>query len=131
MRLAEREDEPMTLAKRQLVRRLVGVGVAAASVVIGVETPAFAVLPTVTSFSPTSGPAGCVVVITGTDFNNPDVSSVDIGGTPVTAFKIVSATKIWATVAGMTSLLGPGKRRAIPTCGGWRSPHLRRRRSAC
>jgi IPT/TIG domain len=93
----------MTLAKRQLVLRLVGVGVAAGSIVIGVQTPALAFPPTITSFSPTSGPAGCVVVITGTNFDNPDVSSVDIGGTPVTAFKIVSATKIWATVAGTTS----------------------------
>jgi hypothetical protein len=42
-------------------------------------------------------------VITGTDFDNPAVTSVDIGGTPVSAFKIVSATKIWATVAGTTS----------------------------
>src|SRR6266545_5471946 len=72
-------------------------------VVLGLEAPALAVSPTITSFSPTSGPAGCVVVITGTDFDNPAVSSVDIGGTPVTAFKIVSATTIWATVAGTTS----------------------------
>jgi hypothetical protein len=72
-------------------------------VVLGLEAPALAVPPTITSFSPTSGPAGCVVEITGTDFDNPEVTSVDIGGTPVTAFKIVSATKIWATVAGTTS----------------------------
>jgi hypothetical protein len=44
-----------------------------------------------------------VVVITGSNFDNPVVSSVDIGGTPVTAFKIVSATTIWVTVAGTTS----------------------------
>jgi hypothetical protein len=97
------EDEAMTLAKRYFVRRLVGVGVAAASIVIGVETPALALPPIITSFSPTSGPEGCVVVIEGSNFDNPVVSSVDIGGTPVTAFKIVSATKIWATVAGATS----------------------------
>jgi hypothetical protein len=93
----------MTPFKRHLGRRVAGIGVAAALVVLGLETPAFAVLPTITSFSPTSGPAGCVVVITGTDFDNPAVTSVDIGGTPVTAFKIVSATEIWATVAGTTS----------------------------
>jgi hypothetical protein len=93
----------MNLPKRNLVRRLVGVGVAAAWIVVGVETPASALPPTITSFSPTSGPAGCVVVIKGTNFDNPVVSSVDIGGTPVTAFKIVSATTIWATVAGATS----------------------------
>jgi hypothetical protein len=93
----------MTPFRRHLGRRVAGVGVAATLVVLGLEAPAFAVLPTITSFSPTSGPAGCVVEIIGTDFNNPDVSSVDIGGTPVTAFKIVSATKIWATVGGTTS----------------------------
>jgi hypothetical protein len=93
----------MTLARRQLVRLLVAVGVAAASIVIGVETPALALPPTITSFFPTSGPAGCVVVIKGSNFDNPVVSSVDIGGTPVTSFKIVSTTEIWATVAGATS----------------------------
>jgi hypothetical protein len=93
----------MTLAKRRLGRRLAAAGVAAASLMLGLEAPASATSPTISSFSPTSGPAGCVVEITGTDFDNPDVSSVDIGGTPVTAFKVVSATKIWATVAGTTS----------------------------
>ena len=93
----------MTPFKRHLGRRVAGIGVAAALVVLGLQTPAFAVLPTITSFSPTSGPAGCVVVIRGTDFDNPAVTSVDIGGTPVTEFKILSATKIWATVAGTTS----------------------------
>lgn len=93
----------MTPFRRHLGRRVAGVGIAATLVVLGLEAPAFAVPLSITSFSPTSGPAGCVVVITGMDFDNPEVTSVDIGGTPVTAFKIVSATKIWATVAGTTS----------------------------
>jgi IPT/TIG domain len=93
----------MTLAKRRLGRRLAAAGVAAASLMLGLEAPASATSPTISSFSPTSGPAGCVVEIIGTDFDNPEVTSVDIGGTPVTAFKIVSATTIWATVAGTTS----------------------------
>jgi hypothetical protein len=76
---AEREGEAMTSFRRHLGRRVAGVGVAATLVVLGLEAPAFAVLPTITSFSPSSGPAGCVVVITGTDFDNPVVSSVDIG----------------------------------------------------
>jgi hypothetical protein len=67
---------------------------------IGLEAPAFAAPPTISSFSPTSGPAGCVVVITGTNFKDPMVTSVDIGGTPVSEFKVVSGTEIWATVAG-------------------------------
>jgi hypothetical protein len=44
-----------------------------------------------------------VVVITGTNFKDPMVTSVDIGGTPVSAFKVVSGTEIWATVAGDAS----------------------------
>ena len=93
----------MTFFKRHLGLRVAAVAVVSALVVLGLEAPASAAPPTITSFSPTSGPAGCVVEITGTDFDNPDVSSIDIGGTPVTAFKVVSATKIWATVAGTTS----------------------------
>ena len=100
---AEREDEAMTPFKRHLGRRLAGVGVGAALVLIGLETPAFAVSPTITSFSPTSGPTGCVVVIRGTNFKNPIVTSVDIGGTPVSEFKVVSGKEIWATVAGDAS----------------------------
>jgi hypothetical protein len=70
---------------------------------LGLEAPAFATSPTISSFSPTSGPAGCVVVITGTNFKDPMVTSVDIGGTPVSAFKVVSGKEIWATVAGDAS----------------------------
>ena len=93
----------MTLAKRRLGRRLAGAGVAAASLMLGLEAPAFATSPTISSFSPTSGPTGCVVVITGTNFKDPMVTSVDIGGTPVSEFKVVSGTEIWATVAGDAS----------------------------
>ena len=68
--------------------------------VLGLQAPALAAAPTISSFSPTSGPTGCVVVIKGTNFDNPIVTSVDIGGTSVSAFKVVSGTEIWATVAG-------------------------------
>jgi hypothetical protein len=93
----------MTLAKRYLRRRIAGVGVVSAVVVLGLQAPASAAPPTISSFSPTSGPAGCVVVITGTNFKDPMVTSVDIGGTPVSEFKVVSGTEIWATVAGDAS----------------------------
>jgi IPT/TIG domain-containing protein len=68
--------------------------------VLGLQAPALAAAPTISSFSPTSGPTGCVVAIRGTNFDNPIVTSVDIGGTSVSAFKVVSGTEIWATVAG-------------------------------
>lgn len=66
--------------------------------VLGLEAPAFAVPPTVSSVSPNSGPVGCVVVITGTNFNNPNVDTVEFGGVAATDFSIISGTEIWATV---------------------------------
>jgi len=98
----------LTGKRPRLTRGAVGVRVAAVAIVVsmlvlGPETPAFAAPPTISSFSPTSGPSGCVVVIRGTNFNDPVVTSVDIGGTPVSEFRIVSGTEIWATVVGDAS----------------------------
>jgi hypothetical protein len=93
----------MSPFKRPLGLRVAAVAVVSALAVFGLEAPASATSPTISSFSPTSGPAGCVVVITGTNFKDPIVTSVDIGGTPVSAFKVVSGTEIWATVAGDAS----------------------------
>jgi hypothetical protein len=89
--------------KRHLGLRVAAVAVVSALVVLGLQTPASATSPTISSFSPTSGPAGCVVVITGTNFMDPMVTSVDIGGTPLSEFKVVSGKEIWATVAGDAS----------------------------
>ena len=93
----------MAFFKRHLGLRVEAVAVVSALVVLGLQAPASPTSPTISSFSPTSGPAGCVVVITGTNFKDPIVTSVDIGGTPVSAFKVVSGTEIWATVAGDAS----------------------------
>ena len=93
----------MASFKRHVALRIAPVAVVVSLLVLGLETPAFAATPTISSFSPTSGPTGCVVVIRGTNFDNPIVTSVDIGGTPVSAFKVVSETEIWATVAGDAS----------------------------
>jgi hypothetical protein len=93
----------MTLFKRHLGLRLAAVAVVSALVVLSLEAPASAASPTISSFSPTSGPAGCVVVITGTNFKDPMVTSVDIGGTPVSEFRVVSGKVIWATVTGDAS----------------------------
>ena len=93
----------MTFFERPLGLRVAAVAVVSALVVLGLEAPAAAASPTISSFSPTSGPAGCVVVIRGTNFNDPIVTSVDIGGTPVSAFKVVSGKEVWATVPGDAS----------------------------
>jgi IPT/TIG domain len=89
--------------KRYLGLRVAAVASVVSLLVLGLQTPASATPPTISSFSPTSGPTGCVVVIAGTGFKDPIVTSVDIGGTPVSEFKVVSGTEIWATVAGDAS----------------------------
>lgn len=53
--------------------------------------------PTISSFSPPSGPVGSVVVITGTNFTA--ATSVTIGGTEAQSFHVDSDTQITATVA--------------------------------
>ena len=93
----------MAFFQRPLGSRVAAVASVASLLVLGLQTPVSAASPTISSFSPTRGPAGCVVVITGTNFKDPVVTSVDIGGTPVSEFKVVSGTEIWATVAGDAS----------------------------
>jgi hypothetical protein len=93
----------MASFRRHLGPRVAAVAVVSALVVLGLGAPASAASPTISSFSPTSGPAGCVVVISGTNFKDPMVTSVDIGDTPVSEFRVVSGKEIWATVAGNAS----------------------------
>jgi hypothetical protein len=93
----------MAPLKRYLGLRVAAVASVVSLLVLGLEAPASATSPTISSFSPTSGPAGCVVVIIGTNFKDPIVTSVDIGGMPVSEFKVVSGTEIWATVGGDAS----------------------------
>jgi hypothetical protein len=57
--------------------------------------------PTITSFTPASGPVGTVVVITGTNFQN--VTAVKSGATAATVYSVDSATQISATVPTGTS----------------------------
>jgi len=52
--------------------------------------------PTISSFTPTSGPVGTSVTITGTNFST--ATAVAFKGTPATAFAVNSSTQITATV---------------------------------
>jgi hypothetical protein len=54
-------------------------------------------VPTITSFTPTQGPGGTTVTITGTNFIN--VSEVKFGGTGATSFTVISNTTIEAVVS--------------------------------
>jgi len=56
----------------------------------------FMVLPSITSFSPSSGPVGTSVTITGNNFTG--ATKVTFGGVKATSFTVVSDTKITATV---------------------------------
>ena len=101
----------MSLKKQHIGRRVAVVGAVSALFVLGLEAPAFAAAPGVTSFTPTNGPENCVAVITGTAFT--DLPSTDASwdvefdtnaapGTDATTFAIISATEIWATVPDLT-----------------------------
>ena len=86
---------------------------------IGVTTPGGSTLsssnytvtgPIITNFTPTSGPVGTLVTITGTGFS--DVTGVTFNGTSAT-FSLVSATQITATVpvgatTGKIGMTSPG-----------------------
>jgi len=58
---------------------------------------AFAAAPTISSFSPTTGPVGTSVTIHGNNFSGPDVTSVTFDGASAT-FTIDNPQKITATV---------------------------------
>jgi hypothetical protein len=90
----------MSLKKRHIGRRVAGVGVGVALMVLGLQAPAFAA-PTISALSPTNGPNDCVVVVTGTGFTTfpeaqMDVDFVRTGDTDDVAFLVISDTTIWA-----------------------------------
>jgi uncharacterized repeat protein (TIGR03803 family) len=72
----------------------------------------FRVMPQILSFSPTSGPVGTSVVITGNSFTG--ATLVGFGGVPTTSFTVNSDTQITATVpaGAQTGLI------AVHTAGG-------------
>lgn len=92
----------MTRLDRHPVTRIAWVSAVMAFLVLATAGQALAVSPTITSFTPTSGPAGCVVSISGTNFTSPLVSAVDFDGTPA-AIGLVTGTEIRATVPGGAS----------------------------
>jgi hypothetical protein len=98
----------MALLNRYVGRRVAAGGVIVSLLVLGLEAPALAAPPFITSFTPTSGPADCVAVITGTAFTDSLAAQTDLefvaGATVVDAadFAVISATEIWATVPVLT-----------------------------
>lgn len=73
---------------------------------------AFAVVPSITSFSPTSGPVGTSVTITGNSFTK--ATSVTFGGVAATSYQVISDTQVDALVP-TGAVTGPI---AVTTAGG-------------
>ena len=110
-----------TIVNATTITATVGVGGATGSVnvttPIGTATlngftysPTLPLIPTITSFSPTSAVSGTVVTITGTNFTGATAAS--FGGVNATSFTIVNATIITATVGasgatGAVSIITP------------------------
>ena len=76
-------------------------------------------VPTITSFSPTSGTTGTVVIISGTNFTSND--KVAFNGTAATAFTLNSSSSISATVGtgstGTITVTNPGNNRTATSSG--------------
>jgi hypothetical protein len=101
----------MNLFKRHIGRRVTVVGVGVALLVLGLEAPAFAAAPVISSFAPDSGAAagGCVVVITGTALDDFAFATWEFvpttAGATVTAadFVHVSDTEAWVVTPALAA----------------------------
>jgi hypothetical protein len=89
----------MSLMKGHIGRRAAGVGVAVALMVLGLQAPAYAAV-TISAISPTSGPAGCVVVATGTGFHDFPAGQTTVAF--VNGATVVNAPNFFAFSDGIT-----------------------------
>jgi hypothetical protein len=100
----------MSFFKRQ-ARRVAVIGVGVGLLVLGLEAPAFAAAPVISSFAPDSGAAagGCVVVITGTALDDFAFATWEFvpttAGATVTAadFVHVSDTEAWVVTPALAA----------------------------
>ena len=92
----------MTLLKGHMGRRVAAIGVAVALLGLGLATPAYAAIPTVTAVTPSDAALGCEVTVTGTNFqtvaNGGPASAVEFGGTAGTGLTIDADTQLEVTV---------------------------------
>jgi hypothetical protein len=92
----------MTRFEWHMGRRLAAVGVAVALLVLGLATPAYAAIPTVTAVTPANADLGCEVTVTGTNFqtvaNGGPATLVEFGGTAGTGLTIDADTQLEVTV---------------------------------
>ena len=92
----------MTLFERHMGRRVAAVGVAVALLVLGLATPAYAAIPTVTAVTPANAALGCEVTVTGTNFqtvaNGGPASNVAFGSDNGTGLTIDADTQLEVTI---------------------------------
>jgi IPT/TIG domain len=92
----------MTLFERHMGRRVAAVGAAVALLVLGLATPAYAAVPTITSVTPTTASPTCEVTLVGTNFqtvaNGGPVDNVTFGGNNGTGETIESDTQLEVTI---------------------------------
>jgi hypothetical protein len=98
----ESEDGAMTLFERHMGRRMAAVGVAVALLELGLATPAYAAIPTVTAVTPSDAALGCQVTVTGTNFqtvaNGGPASNVAFGTDNGTGLTIDADTQLEVTI---------------------------------
>jgi len=103
----------MSLGKRHIGRRVAGIGVGVALMMLGLAAPAYAAI-TITGLSPTSGPTDCIVVATGTGFHDLPASQTTVEFVNTTdATDVVNAPNFFAFSDGTTlwvasPILDPG-----------------------
>jgi IPT/TIG domain len=92
----------MTVLKRHMGRRVAAVGAAVALLVLGLATPAYAAIPTVTAVTPANAALGCEVTVTGTNFqtvaNGGPASNVAFGTDNGTGLTIDADTQLEVTI---------------------------------
>jgi hypothetical protein len=99
----------MSLTKRRISRRALGVVVGASLLVLGLEAPAFAAAPVISGFTPDSGSeaGGCVLVVTGTGLDDFATATwtFEPGAIPAADYVLISDTEAWVVAP---AALAPG-----------------------
>src|SRR5262245_63467951 len=98
--MRKERDEDMTLFKGHMGRQAAAVGVAVALLVLGLATPAYAAVPTVTSVTPSAASRTCEVTIVGTGFTTGGTASVTFNGANGTGEKAESASQVEVPITG-------------------------------
>jgi hypothetical protein len=104
----------MSLFSKRIGRRVAGVGIGATLLALGLQAPAYAAAPVISSFTPTSGPAagGCVIVVTGTALDDFALAPADVDfdsagaaipTAPAADVLAISDTELWVSSPALSA----------------------------